>query len=286
MTAVSGTPLFGGRVARLRRTRPGFLTVVSAAVLALMALAAIGGTWIAPYDPAAQDVALGASMPSWAHWAGTDDLGRDVLSRCLAGARSALLWPVIVTLCTCAMSTTLGLLAGYRRGWVDAIMMRVVDLLIALPGMLVLIVLVGVLGGGIGWAVLALAVLFTPGDIRVVRSLTMAQRELAYAEAARTLGLRPTRIMFRHLLPNIAPTVVAGALLSFVAGLVALSGLSFLGIGLPAGTPDWGLMIEENRTLLDLNPWASVIPAALVTIAATAATLLGDRLFERLSDAA
>lgn len=286
MTAVSGTPLLGGRVARLRRTKPGFMTIVSAAVLTLMALAAIGGTWIAPYDPAAQDLALGASMPSWAHWAGTDDLGRDVLSRCLAGARSALFWPVIVTLCTCALSTTLGLLAGFRLGWVDSIMMRVVDLLIAMPGMLVLIVMVGVLGGGVGWAVLALAVLFTPGDIRVIRSLTMAQRELAYAEAARTLGLSPARIMFRHLLPNVAPTVVAAALLSFVAALVALSGLSFLGIGLPAGTPDWGLMIEENRTLLDLNPWASVVPAALVTIAATAATLLGDRLFERLSDAA
>jgi ABC-type dipeptide/oligopeptide/nickel transport system permease subunit len=117
----------------------------------------------------------------------------------------------------------------------------------------------------------------------VIRSLTLAQRELAYAEAARTLGLRPRRIMFRHLLPNLAPTVVAGALLSFVAALVSLAGLSFLGIGLPAGTPDWGLMVEENRDLLDLNPWASIAPAALITVIAAAATLLGDRLFENLS---
>ncbi|GGT05911.1 ABC transporter permease [Nonomuraea spiralis] len=285
MSVVPGTVRLGGRARRLRRARPGPVTLLSGGVLALMAAAALLGTWIAPYDPAAQDLALGATMPGWAHWAGTDELGRDVLSRCLAGARSALLWPVVVALCTCAMSTSLGLLAGYRRGWIDAVMMRVVDLLIAMPGLLMLIVLVGVLGGGIGWAVLAIAVLFTPGDIRVVRSLTMAQRELAYAEAARTLGLGRARIMFRHLLPNIAPTVVAGALLSFVAALVALSGLSFLGIGLPAGTPDWGLMIEENRGLLDLNPWAAVVPAALVTVAATAATLLGDQLFERLSDA-
>ncbi|MEV3984322.1 ABC transporter permease [Nonomuraea sp. NPDC049758] len=285
MSVVTGTVRLGGRARRLRRARPGPLTLLSGGILALMAFAALFGTWIAPYDPAAQDLALGATMPSWAHWAGTDELGRDVLSRCLAGARSALLWPLVVALGTCAMSTSLGLLAGYRRGWIDAVMMRVVDLLIAMPGLLMLIVLVGVLGGGIGWAVLAMAVLFTPGDIRVVRSLTMAQRELAYAEAARTLGLSRSRIMFRHLLPNIAPTVVAGALLSFVAALVALSGLSFLGIGLPAGTPDWGLMIEENRGLLDLNPWAAVVPAALVTVAATAATLLGDQLFERLSDA-
>ncbi|MEU6998203.1 ABC transporter permease [Nonomuraea sp. NPDC046570] len=285
MSAISGAPLLGGRVARMRRNRPKALTLLSGGVLALMTVAVVFGPWLAPYDPAAQDLALGATMPSWEHWAGTDDLGRDVLSRCLVGARSALVWPLLVALCTCVLSTSLGLLAGYRLGWIDAVMMRVVDLFIAMPGMLMLIVMVGVLGGGMGWAMLALAVLFTPGDIRVVRSLTMAQRELAYAEAARTLGLSKSRIMFRHLLPNIAPTVVAAALLSFVAALVALSGLSFLGIGLPAGTPDWGLMIEENRGLLDLNPWASVVPAALVTVAATAATLLGDQLFERLSDA-
>ncbi|MEV7908699.1 ABC transporter permease [Streptomyces anulatus] len=254
-----------------------------ATVLALAALVALVGSHLAPYDPAAQDLALGAAGPSAAHWLGTDDLGRDVLSRLLAGAGSALLWPVLVALGTTTLSTSLGLLAGYRLGWVDALMMRTVDLAIAMPGMLVLIVVVGVLGGGYGWAVLAMAVLFTPGDIRVVRSLTLAQRELAYAEAARTLGLRPSRIMFRHLLPNIAPTVVAGALLSFVAALVSLAGLSFLGIGLPAGTPDWGLMVEENRDLLDLNPWAAVAPVVLITLVATSATLLGDRLFDTLS---
>ncbi|MFD9942835.1 ABC transporter permease [Nonomuraea sp. NPDC059023] len=252
-------------------------------VLGLALVAAVAGTWLAPYDPGAQDLALGAAGPSAAHWLGTDDLGRDVLSRLLAGAGSALLWPVVVAVCTMLLSTSLGLLAGYRRGWVDAVMMRAVDLAIALPGMLVLIVVVGVLGGGYGWAVLAMAVLFTPGDIRVIRSLTLAQRELAYAEAARTLGLRPARIMFRHLLPNLAPTVVASALLSFVAALVALAGLSFLGVGLPAGTPDWGLMVEENRGLLDLNPWAAIAPAALITVVACAATLLGDRAFESLS---
>ncbi|MFI6600611.1 ABC transporter permease [Nonomuraea sp. NPDC050536] len=246
-------------------------------------VAAVAGSWLAPYDPAAQDLALGATGSSAAHWLGTDDLGRDVLSRMLVGAWSALSWPVLVTLGTTALSTTLGLLSGYRRGWVDALMMRTVDLAIAMPGMLMLIVIVGVLGGGYAWAVLAMAVLFTPGDIRVVRSLTLAQRELAYAEAARTLGLSSRRIMFRHLLPNLAPTVVANALLSFVAALVSLAGLSFLGVGLPAGTPDWGLMVEENRKLLDLNPWASIAPAALLTVVACAATLLGDRAFETMS---
>ncbi|MFI6291213.1 ABC transporter permease [Nonomuraea sp. NPDC050790] len=259
------------------------MRLILVAILGLAAVAALAGSWLAPYDPGAQDLALGAAGPSVAHWLGTDDLGRDVLSRVLAGAGSALTWPVLVTACTTVLSTTLGLLAGYRRGWVDAVMMRTVDLAIALPGLLVLIVVVGVIGAGYGWAVLVMAVLFTPGDVRVIRSLTLAQRETAYTEAARTLGLRPSRIMFRHLLPNLAPTVVANALLSFVAALVALAGLSFLGIGLPAGTPDWGLMIEENRGLLDLNPWASIAPAALITLVACAATLLGDQAFESMS---
>ncbi|GII94951.1 ABC transporter permease [Sinosporangium siamense] len=253
-------------------------------VLALAGLAALVGDAVAPHDPAAQNLVLGAVGPSADHWLGTDELGRDVLSRLLAGAGSALFWPVLVAVGTTLLSTALGLYAGYRGGWVDSLMMRVADLAIAMPGMLVLIVLVGVIGGGYGWAVLAMAVLFTPGDIRVVRSLTLAQRQMAYAEAAYTLGLRPSRIMFRHLLPNLAPTVVASALLSFVAALVSLAGLSFLGIGLPAGTPDWGLMIEENRGLLDLNPLASIAPAALITVVASAATLLGDRLFETMSE--
>ncbi|MEU4573520.1 MULTISPECIES: ABC transporter permease [Nonomuraea] len=262
------------------------MRAVLVTILGLAAVAALTGPWLAPYDPAAQDLALSAAGPSAAHWLGTDDLGRDVLSRLLTGARSALFWPVLVALFTTVLGTALGLVSGYHRGWVDAVLMRVVDLAIAMPGLLVLIVLVGVLGGGYGWAVLAMAVLFTPGDIRVVRSLTLAQRELAYAEAARTLGLRPGRIMFRHLLPNLAPTVVANALLSFTGALVALAGLSFLGIGLPAGTPDWGLMVEENRQLLDLNPWASIAPAALITVVACAATLLGDRAFESMSKGA
>ncbi|MFD1933139.1 ABC transporter permease [Nonomuraea mangrovi] len=253
------------------------------AVLLLAALAALFGPLVAPYDPGAQNLDLGPTGPSAGHWLGTDELGRDIASRLLAGAGTALWGPVVGAVGTTVLGTALGLAAGYYRGWTDAILMRVTDLMIALPGLLVLVVLVGVVGGGYVWAVAALIVLSAPNDVRVIRSLVFAQRDLAYVEAARTLGLRSGRIMFRHILPNLAPTVLANLLLTFVAALVALSGLSFLGIGLPPGTPDWGLMIEENRRLLDLNPWASLAPAILITVAATAATLLGDGIFDRLS---
>ncbi|MFC9219918.1 ABC transporter permease [Streptomyces hygroscopicus] len=271
----------GGRRPKLAGGR--ILTVTALLALAIIVLAAILGDWLAPHDPALQNVELGPSGPSATHLLGTDDLGRDVLSRLLAGARTALVAPVLIALGTTVLGTTLGLLAGYRRGWLDAVLMRLGDLLYALPGLLILIVLVGVVGGGTTIAVLALIVLGAPADIRIIRSLALGQRELAYVDAARTLGLSDRRIIFRHLLPNLAPTVTANLLLNFVSGLVALTGLSFLGIGLPAGTPDWGLMIQENRTLLDLNPWAAVAPALLIMITAIGATLLGDSIFERLS---
>jgi len=271
--------------ARIRPKLSGMpvLTVISLVVLGIIVLAAILGPWIAPYDPGAQNVDLGPSSPSGAHWLGTDDLGRDVFSRLLEGAHTALIAPVLIAIGTTVLGTSLGLLAGFRRGWLDSVVMRLSDLMFALPGLLILIVVVGIAGGGYVVSVVALIVLGAPSDIRVIRSVALGQRELAYVDAARTLGLSDRRIMFRHVLPNLAPTVTANMLLSFVFALVALSGLSFLGIGLPAGTPDWGLMIQENRDLLDLNPWAAVAPALLITITASAATVLGDSVFERLS---
>ncbi|MFI6920460.1 ABC transporter permease [Nonomuraea spiralis] len=255
----------------------------SAVVLAVLVVAAVAGPWLAPYEPGGQDIALGPTGPGAGHWLGTDDLGRDVFSRLLAGAGTALWGPAVVAVGTTVLGTTLGLVAGYHKGWIDAVLMRVADLMIALPGLLVLIVLVGIMGGGYGWSIAALIVLYAPFDTRVIRSLALAQRELAYVEAARTLGLRSRTIMFRHILPNLAPTVLANVLMTFVVALVSLAGLSFLGIGLPVGTPDWGLMIEENRALLDLNPWAALAPAVLIALAAIAATLLGDGLFEQFN---
>lgn len=257
--------------------------LVSLLVLLVIALATLLGPWLAPYDPGAQDTALGAVGLGADHLLGTDNLGRDVFSRLLAGARTALIGPIFIAVGTTLLGTTLGLLAGFRRGWLDAVMMRLTDLMFALPGLLILIVVVGVAGGSYVTAVIALIVLGAPIDIRVIRSLALSQRELAYVDAARTMGLTDRRIMFRHVLPNLAPTVTSNLLLSFVFALIALSGLSFLGIGLPAGTPDWGLMIEENRTILDLNPWAAVAPILMITITAVAATILGDKIFERLS---
>jgi ABC-type dipeptide/oligopeptide/nickel transport system permease subunit len=128
-----------------------------------------------------------------------------------------------------------------------------------------------------------LIVLSAPGDVRIVRATVMAQRELPYVAAARTVGVGPLRIAVRHVLPNVTPTVVANVLLQFVVGLIALSGLAFLGLGVEAGAPDWGLMVAENRGILDLNPWAVIGPAVCISLLAIAVTVIGDRVYEVLS---
>lgn len=281
MTAAT-TSIATFRRSRRPRIAAGRALIVTAATILLVLIGlAVIGPWIEPHDPAKLDVALGVIPPDARHLLGTDELGRDILSRIIAGAGTALLPPLLIAVGTTTLGTALGLLAGYRGGWLDGLLMRASDLMFALPGLLILIVVVGVAGGSQAVAVIALIVLGAPVDIRVVRSHAIAQRELAYVDAARTMGVPGLWIMVRHILPNILPTVVANLLLNFVSALVALAGLAFLGIGLASGTPDWGLMISENRAVLDLNPWAALAPALVITVTAVSATILGDGIYER-----
>lgn len=262
----------------------GPLAWVCLIVIALTVLVALLAPWMAPYDPAQQDLLASAEGPSSAHWLGTDTLGRDIFSRVLYGSRTALAGPLVIAIGAGLLGTAFGLLAGYRGGRIDSLTMRSIDLAYAVPPLLVAIVVVGIFGGGYWLAVGVLIVLSAPADVRLVRSATIAQRELPYVAAARTVGVGQASIALRHVLPNITPMVSANVLLQFVGGLIALSGLAFLGLGVPAGTPDWGLMVAENRSLLDLNPFAMIVPAVLIMALAVSMTVLGDRTYEILSD--
>lgn len=262
---------------------PGLLPGIAAALLALMVIAALVGQWLVPYDPAAQDLANTGAAPDGAHWLGTDDLGRDVFSRVVVGARVALLGPSLIAVGVAVLATAIGLLTGYVGGAVDTAIMRLIDLVYAVPPLLVAIVVVGIFGGGYAMAIGVLILLSTPADVRMVRSAVLAQRNLAYVESAKTLGLPRGRILVGHLLPNVLPTVVANLLLTFVGALVGLAALAFLGLGVDAGAPDWGRMLAENKGLLDLNPAAMLAPAALIMVAAASVTVLGDRLYDWMS---
>jgi peptide/nickel transport system permease protein len=260
------------------------VTVWIAFLFVAIAIAcAVFGREIAPYPPNQQDLLLGDSPPSAEHWAGTDLLGRDVLSRTIVGARTALVGPAVVAAGAFAIATILGLSAGYLGGATDSVVMRWVDFMFALPGPLIAIVIVGVVGGGFWTAVVVLVVLFTAPDTRIVRSAVLEQRPLPYIEAARTLGISRRRIMFRHIFPNILPLIAAYVVLDFAFALVSLAGLSFLGLGVPPGTPDWGRMLYENRTILLTNPMAALLPAAAIVVTAASINIIGDWTYERMS---
>jgi peptide/nickel transport system permease protein len=251
--------------------------------IATVTVMAVLGDVIAPHDPNAQDLATGLSKPTGSHWLGTDALGRDILSRIIAGARSALLGPLAIALGSAVFGSTLGLLAGYYGGLADSSISRWVDLMWALPGLLILIVVAGALGGGYWFSVGLLVILTMPFDTRMARAATLEQAPRAYVEAAKTLGVSDVRIMALHIWPNISSVVCANAFLNFAGALVALAGLSYLGLAIPPGTPDWGLMQAEGRNLLFANPMGVLAPAAMIVLTATCMTLIGDWLYERLS---
>ena len=261
----------------------GAVAWVCLGFVVMLAVVAVIAQFIAPYDPYLQVIVDSNQGPSPAHLLGTDELGRDIWSQLISGTRTALVGPFIVAIGAGLIGTSLGLLTGVRGGLVDGITMRITEIIYAVPPLILAIVLVGLFGGGYWLAVLVLIFLSAPADVRVVRSAVLAQRELPYVVAARAVGLRGVRIATRHVLPNVTPTVSANVLLQFVGALVALSGLAFLGLGVAPGSPDWGLMVAENRSNLDINPLAVIMPALLITLLAISVTILGDRVYDLLS---
>jgi peptide/nickel transport system permease protein/glutathione transport system permease protein len=269
---------------RAGRRRLPVLTAIALVVAAAVAVAVVLGSHISPHDPDAQDLILGASGRSGEHWLGTDDLGRDVFSRMIVGARAALIGPLVVALLTLFVGAPLGLMAGYYGGRLDGVISRGADLIWALPALLVAIVVLGVVDGGYWLTVAVVAFLSLPHMIRLSRSATLVQARLPYVDAVRTLGLSGPRIMARHVFPNVSPTIVATFLLDFVGALIVFSSLAFLGIGLEPGSADWGTMLASGRELLFVNPWLLLGPGIAIVLTAASVTLLGDWAYERLSE--
>ncbi|HUG86575.1 MAG TPA: ABC transporter permease, partial [Euzebya sp.] len=252
--------------------------VASGVVLCVVALFALAPA-LAPQDPdliTSTESLVGSSSQ---HWLGTDQLGRDVASRVVAGARTALLGPALLATITVVLSTIVALLAGYLRGWWDAVISRVVDLLYSVPALVVAIVVVGVLDGGFGMAIAVLTVFGLPQNVRVLRAAVMEQAAMPYMEAARTLGVPTWRVLFTNLLPAILPILVASFFLQFTYGIVDLSSLSFLGLGVPPGAADWGRMLAENRSTLAGNAFAAAAPGVALVLVAVATNVVGDWLF-------
>ncbi len=271
------------RRARWKVGRPPLGIALCCLIVLVVAVWAITGAALAPHPPSSEDLTLGLHGPTSGHLLGTDEAGRDVLSRLIDGSRTAMLGPIVVVLGAMLLGTFFGLLAGYRGGWIDAVIMRTVDLMYSLPGLLVAVVALGIFGGGYWIAVLVMIILTAPYDTRLIRGATLEQRSRPYVDAARCLGLPRRQIMARHIWPNIAPLIVANSFLNFAFTLVSLAALAFLGLGGGPGSPAWGQALHENLPVIEINPLASLAPGLALVLLALAMNLIGDWLYERLA---
>lgn len=278
VAAVVATPE-GGRRSRRRRGRAKL--VVGGAIVGLYVLAAILAPWLRPFDPLAQDVANALQGPSAHHLLGTDELGRDVLSRLLTAARIDLPVAALATLLPCLLGTALGVVSGYVGGWFDAVVMRISDLLQAFPTYILMIVLVFSLGPGVRSLLISFTVIGWVVYARLVRSEVLRIRSSEYVLAARTAGLGPARIIVRHVLPNTVKQSVVYLTSDLVFAVTALAAFSFLGFGIQQPTPEWGSMIAAAQPYLDQQPLLTIVPGIVITVLALGFALVGDALQDR-----
>jgi ABC-type dipeptide/oligopeptide/nickel transport system permease subunit len=252
--------------------------MVGAAVLALLVMAALAAPVIAPYDPLEADRSAARAAPSAAHWFGTDEIGRDVLSRLLWGARYSLPVGLIPVIIAGVIGSFLGLISGYFGGWVDGIVMRVVDVMMAFPGILLAIAIVAVLGPGLTNLMIAIGTFSVPLYARLIRGSTLATKNLTYVEAARALGADDVRIITRHILPNVVAPLIVITTLRVATAILAAASLSFLGLGAQPPDPEWGAMLNSARRFLRVAWWMSVFPGMAITVVVLAMNLVGDAL--------
>ena len=278
------TPTLALEVLRAPRARPANTAyLISLAVLGVLTFAAILAPWIAPYDPDQVDLAAVYASPSSAHWLGTDALGRDILSRMMYGARTALLAPLIVVISSTVVGILLGLLAGWRGGWVDSVLGRIFDVVFAFPSLLIAIMAVALFGKGLVAPVIAMSIAYAPFVARLTRSLVASERSRPYVSAYRVQGFSGGFIATRRVLPNVTPIVGAQSTLNFGYVLAELAALSFLGLGVQAPTADWGAMINEAQAgLLGGHFLPAIVPAVAVVIVVVAVNVTGEELSDRI----
>ena len=256
--------------------RIGFVIVVIAV------LAAAVGPMLTPYDPAAQELARRLEGPSASHPFGLDELGRDILSRLLSGARISLMVGLAVVSVSSILGMLLGSIAGYFGGVVDDAISRIVDVLMAFPGILLAIALVAVLGPSLTNVVLALSVIGWVGYARLVRSQALRAREFEFVQAARALGASAPRIVLRHVLPTAFPAVIVQATLGMAGAIIAEAALSFLGLGVQPPTPSWGTMLDAGRSHLFDAPHLTIFPGLAIALLVLGFNFLGDGLRDRV----
>ena len=257
------------------------LVLAGAAILVVVTLLALFAPWLTPYEPMAMKIGDRMQSPRLAHWFGTDELGRDVFSRVVFGARYSLMIGASVVLISVTGGVLLGLVAGFFRR-LDGPIMRFVDAMMSFPDILLAIALVAVLGASMGNVIVALSIVYSPRVARVVRASTLVVRELLFIEAARALGVATWRILFIHIMQNIASPILVQATFIFAYAVLAEAGLSFLGVGVPPVLPTWGSMISSGQPFVHQAFWLVVFPGIAIIVSALSLQMVGDGLRDLL----
>jgi peptide/nickel transport system permease protein len=252
------------------------------AILLFFAAAALLAPALAPHDATRQNLANDLVSYSNQHPLGTDKLGRDILSRLIYGARISLMVGLATVMLSVAIGLVIGSLSGYFGGWIDQLLMRLVDILMAFPGILLAIAFTAVLGPGLDHVVLALCLIGWTGYARLVRGEILSLREREFIQAARALGCKPSRTIFRHLVPNLLPPLMIQATFGLAAAIIAEGSLSFLGLGVEPPTPSWGAMLNEGRQFLLVAPHLTTYPGLAIMLTVLALNLVGDALQQKL----
>jgi peptide/nickel transport system permease protein len=260
---------------RLLRHQVGMLGTV---IVIILILTAIFGPYLAPYDPNEIDFSVRFSAPTWQHPLGTDDFGRDILSRIMHGARVSLQVGIIAVGIAATVGTLLGLVAGYGSRLIDEVIMRAMDVLFAFPAILLAIAILAALGKGIANAMIAIGVVYVPIFARIARSSVLSVRNEEFIEAAEALGASDARILFRHILPNSLTPLIVETSLSLAFAILAEAALSFFGLGTQPPHPSWGRMLSEGRGFIAQSPWMGIFPGLAIMLTVLGFNLLGDGL--------
>jgi peptide/nickel transport system permease protein len=258
------------------------VAVAGLVVILVFILVAVAAPLVAPYDPIATSWTAIRKAPSWAHWMGTDENGRDVLSRVVFGSRASMLAGVVSVLIAAGIGVPAGLLAGFAGGWVDALLSRVVDAMLACPFLILAIALAAFLGPDLTNAMIAIGVSTAPRFMRVARAATLDAASNDYVEAARSIGNPAWRVAVRHVLPNIVPPVLVQGTLSIAQAIIAEASLSFLGLGQQPPDPSWGSMLNAAQRFLTQAPWLAVFPGLAIFLCVLSFNLVGDGLRDAL----
>ena len=251
--------------------------LVGSVVLTIFLLSAIFGNVISPYDPS--DMAFDMmEPPSWSHPLGTDDLGRDLLSRIIVGTQVSLFVGISTVVIALIAGLILGVLAGYLGGWVDHVIMRYIDLQWAFPNFIIAVYLVAVFGTGLSNVIVAISLAFVDDFARIARGMVLSIKEEQYVAAARTVGVSDIRIMWRHILPNAAAPIIVQATVSISYAILGEDSLSFLGLGVDASTPTWGLILADGRSFISRAWWLGIFPGLAIMLTVLSINFLGDTL--------